>query len=201
MNRSKLLAILLLCIVAYVALTPGTMNLLTHAIASTSHTSQPLTTSIAPITSTTGDYRVTGKPTITAAHIDSILRVAHSPAVGTGNAMYAYGVAYAIDPIYALAFFQHESSFGLAGMAQSTHSIGNIRCTQGYACINGYRAYGSWQAGILDWYKLIYWYIHSLHLSTVEQIIPTYAPSGDHNNPAQYVASVEHAVSEWRNAR
>lgn len=37
--------------------------------------------------------------------------------------------------------------------------------------------------------------------STVEQIVPVYAPSVDGNNEAAYIAAVERAVAAWRDGR
>lgn len=102
-------------------------------------------------------YSVLGRPTITATHIDSILCAVspadHPPvsaACGTGTNLYNLGVKYGIDPVYALAWFQHESSFGRYGVAHLTLSLGNIRCTPGYHCISGLRAYTSWQQCLED---------------------------------------------------
>jgi len=149
----------------------------------------------APSSATT----VVGKPSISAATITRVLAAAHSTAQGTGAALYADGVTYGIDPAYALAFFQHESEFGTTGVARVTKSLGNIRCTPGYACIDGFRAYATWQAGYVDWYRLIrLLYVNQWHLTTVEQIIPVYAPSGDHNNVSAYINAVEQAVNQWR---
>jgi hypothetical protein len=140
-----------------------------------------------------------GKPTISAAFIDKVLAGAGSKATGTGQALYDGGVKYGIDPVYALAFFQHESTFGTTGVARATLSLGNIRCSEGYQCIEGFRAYSSWVAGYLDWYKLIRdLYISQWHLSTVEQIIPKYAPSSDGNDVAGYISAVEKDVAAWR---
>lgn len=199
MNKNKLLAILLLCIVGYVALTPGMMKTVTQVFASPSKASQSLSTSIAPINAATnGDYSVVGSPTINVAGIDKVLSIAQSPAQGTGEAMYAYGVRYGIDPVFALAFFQHESTFGRNGIAATNLGLGNIRCSQGFVCINGFRAYSSWGAGYADWYKLIrYQYVNAWKLTTVAQIVPVYAPSSE-NNPTQYIASVESAAAMWR---
>jgi hypothetical protein len=144
---------------------------------------------------------VEGPPTISAALINRVLAAAGSQAVGTGQALYADGLKYGIDPAYALAFFQHESSFGLTGVARATLSLGNIRCTAGYQCIDGFRAYQSWQAGYEDWYKLIRnLYISQWHLTTVEQIVPVYAPTSDHNDVAGYIAAIEQAVKAWRSS-
>jgi hypothetical protein len=87
-------------------------------------------------------------------------------------------------------------------MARVTHSLGNIRCSQGYVCINGYRAYGNWVAGYRDWFHLIaVLYIKQWHLTTVEKIIPVYAPPSDGNNVRGYIAAVERAVDDWRQGK
>jgi hypothetical protein len=142
---------------------------------------------------------VEGKPTISAGFIDKVLSAAGSKAAGTGQALYDDGVKYGIDPVYALAFFEHESTFGTGGVARATLSLGNIRCSDGYACIEGYRAYGSYEQGYEDWYRLIKnLYIDQWHLTTVEQIVPKYAPSSDGNDVSGYIAAVEKDVSTWR---
>jgi len=141
---------------------------------------------------------VEGKPTLSAAFVDKVLAAASSKAAGTGQALYDLSVKYGIDDAYALAFFEHESTFGTGGVARATLSLGNIRCSEGYQCIEGYRAYSSWVQGYADWYRLIRTlYIGEWHLSTVEQIVPKYAPSSE-NDVAGYIAAVEKAVSTWR---
>jgi hypothetical protein len=150
---------------------------------------------------------VEGKPTIEASFIDRVLAAYHSKAAGTGQALYQDGVQYGIDPTYALAFFMHESMFGTTGVARATLSLGNIRCSDGYTCIEGYRAYGSWEQGYLDWFKLIKnGYISGQVSSkcpcvTIEQIVPVYAPSSDGNDVGGYIAAVENAVHAWRSGR
>jgi hypothetical protein len=51
-----------------------------------------------------------------------------------------------------------------------------------------------------DWYRLISYYVDRLHLRTVEQIIPIYAPSSE-NDVAAYITAVEHAVDAWHSQR
>jgi hypothetical protein len=153
-------------------------------------------------------YTVVGPPTIRAASINALLCATYggrrSTACGTGEALYQLGVKYGIDPIYAAAFFKHESQFGTQGVAVSTHGLGNIRCSPGYACIGGYRAYVTWEEGYEDWYRLIlYGYVQGSVSSqcpcrTVAQIIPVYAPPEDHNNVRAYITAVEAAVDSWR---
>jgi Mannosyl-glycoprotein endo-beta-N-acetylglucosaminidase len=142
---------------------------------------------------------VLGRPTLAPDFLNRVLVAAHSPAQGTGQALYALSVQYGIDDAYALGFFKHESGYGTTGVARVTRSLGNIRCSAGYTCISGYRAYSSWQAGYADWYQLILTlYIKQWHLTTPAQIIPVYAPASDGNDPPAYIADVEQSVSAWR---
>lgn len=144
-------------------------------------------------------YEVEGRPTVDAAFINQILAAYNSPARGKGQALYTLGVQYDVDPIYALAFFMHESSFGTTGVARVTLSLGNIRATAGYEDYAGYRRYKSWEEGFADWYKLIkVQYIGQWGLLTVDQIIPVYAPSADHNDVDAYIRAVKRAVDTWR---
>lgn len=141
---------------------------------------------------------VIGSPSLSPQQVNSILTSAGSPANGTGQTFYNDSVQYGIDDAYALAFFKHESTYGLYGAAIATHSIGNINCTAGYNCIGRFRAYGSWQAGIDDWYQLIKNVYVSQGLSTVEAIIPHYAPNSDGNSESGYISAVESDVQSWR---
>ncbi len=144
-------------------------------------------------------YSVTARPSITAARINNILCQAHSPACGTGTALYRLGVKYGIDPIFALAFFDKESTFGKYGMATTTRSLGNIRCTSDCSlCKHGFRAYHSWEAGYADWYRLIRTlYVNKWHLRTIQQIVQKYAPPSE-NDTKRYIIDVEHDVDCWR---
>lgn len=152
----------------------------------------------APV-STATSFQVVGAPSVSAAFIDQVLATYQSPAAGLGQALSDDGVAFGIDPVYALAFFLHESTFGRYGWARVNHSLGNIRCSAGYACRGGYRCYPTWQAGFVDWYRLMRgMYVDQLGLKTVAQIVPIYAPSADHNDVQAYVEAVERAVTDWR---
>lgn len=147
-------------------------------------------------------YDLRGQPTISAKFIDTVLCYYHSPACGQGKLLYDYGVKYGLDPVYALAFYMHESSFGTTGVARVTQSLGNTRCTKGWKCVEGYRSYGTWQSSFEDWYKLISdEYMNRRHLYTVDEIIPVYAPSSDHNDVAGYILKVKNAVDIWRSGR
>ncbi len=163
---------------------------------------------IAPLSvkqvSSPSNHSLIGAPSIEPAKIDEVLNKYKSPAAGTGKVFYNLGVTYGIDPAFALAFFIHESSAGTQGVATVTRGIGNIRCTQGYVCFqtggNGsFRKYSSWEEGIEDWFKLIKdLYIGKWNLKTLEEIIPVYAPSADHNSPTLYIKQVVTMVENWR---
>ena len=145
------------------------------------------------------DHTIMAPPSVSAALIDEVLASYSSPATGQGAVFYDLGVQYGIDPAYALAFFIHESSAGTKGVARFTNSIGNIRTTPGYRDYEGYRAYDTWAAGIEDWYKLIKeLYVEGWGKRTVAQIIPTYAPSADRNDPPSYIANVTNLVDSWQ---
>jgi hypothetical protein len=129
-----------------------------------------------------GDMSVLGPGALSPEDIDRTLCTAHSPACGTGQAMYQDAHQFNISAAYALATFHEESSYGLAGVARATRGLGNIRCSAGYQCVDGFRAYATYAAGYADFFSLIRTlYIDTWHLTTVRQIIPRYAPSNENN--------------------
>src|SRR5260370_12622813 len=81
-----------------------------------------------PLPVSSGPYAVLGKPTITANFINQVLASYGSPAAGMGQQLYDLGVKYCIDPVYALAFFIHESLFGTTGEARRPRPHRNLRC-------------------------------------------------------------------------
>lgn len=151
-----------------------------------------------------GTTVITGAPTITAARIDEILRLYNSPAQGTGATWIAEGVATGIDPVYALAFFMHESNLGTnpawSGWKDdgtTTHNIGNIVCAEYSTCYGRFRDYVDWETGIHDWFRLVRSeYIDDRGLDTVEGIVPIYAPETE-NDVAAYIADVRSYAAQW----
>jgi len=152
-----------------------------------------------------GEHSILGQPSITADQIDALLAQYNSPAQGTGKAWIALGRQYGIDPIYAVAFFIHESSAGTnpgwAGIkpdGSTTHNVGNIICA-GYAtCYGRFRDYASWDEGISDWYKLISnEYVRGRGIASIEQIVPIYAPSSDNNDVPGYINVIVSMVDSW----
>lgn len=153
---------------------------------------------------------VLGAPSISAAKIDEVLAKYNSPAAGQGQTIYDLGVQYGIDPAICLAFFIHESSAGSnpawagwKGDGSTTHNVGNIICTPdqpaGVGCHGRFRDYVSWNDGVSDWYKLIKdLYVGAWGRTTVEDIIPKYAPASDNNDESAYVNSVKNMVQSWQ---
>ncbi len=143
-------------------------------------------------------------PSIGAQFIDQVLARYGSPAQGTGAVWVELGQHYGIDPAYALAFFIHESSAGTdpgwAGLKPgggSTHNIGNIICAGYPSCFGRFRDYASWREGIEDWYALIDREYIARGLTTVELVIPVYAPAFE-NDVGNYTNVVSATVARWR---
>ena len=142
---------------------------------------------------------VVGGPSISADFIDRLLCKYGSPACNTGGSLYSLGQQSNIDPAFALAVFWNESGFGRSGMATETLSLGNLRCIDGAACMNGYAAFSSWQDGYAAFYRLVAGsYYAGAGLTTPETILPKYAPVGDGNSPSHYISVVENCMSMWR---
>ena len=159
--------------------------------------------------------QVTGPPTISNETIKRILDDAGSPAALAYQAFYDLGVQYGIDPVYALAFFRQESTYGTAsGWAgnsancppNSSKNIGNIKYTQsckdnyGGTNCKGFCHYPTWKKGIEAWYSLIR---NSNHYvaggkDTIAEILPVYAPSTDNNNVPEYISAVSDSLIYYR---
>lgn len=219
MKDTKVLLVLVLAFLLYA----GYMYM-QHSPVQSSHAAAQLSTSLVGVTqhatptkvvrsrSAASGYAVSGSPSISATYINTVLcaysaadRPHVSPACGTGVDLYALGVQNHIDPVFALAFFKHESSFGRYGIANGNKGIGNIRCSDaylqvsGHTCMNGFRSYASWQAGYEDWYVLIRYYVDQWGKPTVPDIVRTYAPSNE-NDTTGYINAVEQSVDAWRSA-
>jgi len=146
-----------------------------------------------------GAYSVIGAPTISIDFIKKVLTYYNSPASDQAPNLYYASVRCGIDPAYSLAFFMHESSFGKSGEATESLSPGNLRCIDGFRCIDNYAWFDSWEDGFNVYCRLIRnLYVNTWGLITVPQIIPRYAPAADHNDEWAYIHFVEAAVDTWR---
>jgi len=157
-----------------------------------------------------GAYSFIGKPTLTANFINQVLASYHSPAAGLGQQLYDLGVKYGIDPVYALAFFMHESTFGTTGEARKTMALGNERCISDRPCVDqdrgGYAQMLSWEDGFDHFYRLIsYGYVYGsvtipivgYPCLTIDQTIPVFAPSSDNNDVSGYIGALKHELKTW----
>jgi hypothetical protein len=141
---------------------------------------------------------ILGRPSLSASFMNSILARAGSPARGTGQTFYAESVRTGIDDAYPFAFFEHESSFGTAGAATATRNVGNIVCASVPPCLGDFRLYPTWAAGVQALYTLLVHEYLPAHRSTLETIVPVYAPVSGGNAPLAYIASVKSSVLLWR---
>ncbi|GCE04237.1 glucosaminidase domain-containing protein [Dictyobacter aurantiacus] len=186
-RSSGFLLLIIVAAIGYVVLAPM-------------HPTQAVKTAPVRVQTSSLSDRILGRPSVSAAFMNTVLARANSPAKGLGDALYQLGQETGIDPVYALAFFHHESSFGLRGVAATTHSLGNIRCTAGWTCdpSGGYRSYDTWILGAEDWFNLMQHVYIDQGLDTVTKIIPKYAPTADNNNERAYIQSVCDDVARWR---
>ncbi len=159
-------------------------------------------------------HSILGHPSLSAARIDQILAAYHSPATGLGRYIYDRGLHYGIDPVHVLAIFLHESQVGTAGEARKTMSPGNERCIADRPCVDqslgGYAQMQSWADGFEHLYSLLFYgYIKGQvtiplvgHVcTTIEQIVPVFAPSSDGNDVQVYINAWIRVVDGWRAGR
>lgn len=138
-------------------------------------------------------------PRISRDYFIEVLQKAGSPAAPVAGFCYDIVKSYGLDPAIALAFFQHESSFGKAGVAVRSLNWGNLRKgARAREIKGGFAYYDDWRDGLRDWCDLIRnVYIGQWGRDTVDRVIAKYAPSEDGNVPARYAAAVEEQVQEW----
>ncbi len=137
---------------------------------------------------------------ITVPDIWEELQAYDSP-LSQADATYIFtkGTTMGIDPAFLMAVFRMESEYGTAGIAMSTHGVGNVRHTQSCAFdYKGFCGYHTWQDSIDAWYELIAGPVYmSGGLTTVEAIIPKYAPSTE-NDVESYISFIRDYFSYYR---
>ncbi|HET7713855.1 MAG TPA: hypothetical protein VFK94_06470 [Patescibacteria group bacterium] len=139
-----------------------------------------------------------GEPSCTYNAFVEHLR--HSPAFSEAHTIWAALFERRVDPAVALGFFHHESNCGNAGRAVQTKSWGNIRWRAVYSNLNypvrdidGFAAYPSYTLGAIHFadHLLGRDFTNSYTgLTTVEQVVPIWAPSADGNSPPDYINAV-----------
>jgi len=152
-------------------------------------------------------------PRISKAGFCHVLELANSPAAPVAGDIYDMLIdEWGLDPAVALAFFQHESSYGQKGRAVLTRNWGNIRwvpVSERYADYNaddwawfvrrpGERNAWEWYRSADAWGRLIKSvYGDKWGLHTVQGIIKKYAPYDDDNDPYGYSQTVMRQVNDW----
>ena len=163
----------------------------------------PVDASPQPITRAT---RVVGvAPRLSrAAFIQSL---ATSPSAAEAGAAYDAIVAEGVDPAFLRAVFRHESRDGTVGITPTydTKSPGNTRTsatgvgTQVQTEKGPFIRYPSWVEGWRDAARRLvdprYPYA-SRGATTIEQIVPIWAPPSDGNDPEAYIAAVVQDMNE-----
>lgn len=93
-----------------------------------------------------GQPNIYGKPSLSAAQMNAILAKAHSPAAGTGQALYDGSVKSGINDAFAMGVFYAESQYGMLGAAIGNHSLSNF--TQNGKLVY----YAHWSDSYTDFY-------------------------------------------------
>lgn len=148
------------------------------------------------------DFSIMSAPRISAHTFAVILERGSSPAAPEAAACYAAAVALGVDPAVLLAVFQHESSYGRAGVAASSHSWGNLRTSPSYPSVDGFARYPTWTAGAADTARLLRVYgLNRIRPGTVTSSCLTFpfvwAPAADHNKPAAYGAALVRSIGAY----
>lgn len=156
------------------------------------------------------------QPRLSPAFINKVLAAYHSPAAGLGQQVYNLGRQSGINSDLLLGIFGHESLFGTTGEARVSRSVGNLRCLDSsYAsyhpsCADGYAQFGNWLDGIGAFYRLLrVGYVDGAvtipitghRCTTLAQVIPVWAPTGDGNDPGAYIKDVLTFLQTWYTGR
>ncbi|GCF07343.1 glucosaminidase domain-containing protein [Dictyobacter arantiisoli] len=192
-----IVVVVILCVVAYSML---------NTTKPTAHPAQAVQTSSQQNVTSAGTMSIYGSPTISTSQIDKILAAYHSPAAGTGSYLYNSALQYGIDPVVPVAFFMHESILGTQGEATATLALGNERCITDRPCIDqsrgGYAQFTSWQDGYQHWFDLLTGPVYKgAGLTTIQQIIPVYAPTADNNDEQAYINALIYSIDAWRSGK
>ena len=192
------LVALLVCVVLLGAMHPTSAATMGRLATPTTHPVQQGSTIQQEPPAAASTFSVLSQPRLSPAFINNVLAAYNSPAAGKGQALYDLGRQYGINSDIALAFFGHESTFGTRGVAVSSRSLGNLRCLPNYACVGGYAYFPTWEEGFKAWYALIRdLYVNTWGLTTIDQILPRYAPPSDHNDDSAYLADLKLFLTTW----
>jgi hypothetical protein len=128
--------------------------------------------------------------------------VARTPLASLATLIYQFGQQRQIDPAFALAIWTHESSLDTAGVSVRNKNPGNLICAAAAhppatGCSGRWAVYPDLVAAVADWYRYIAVRYIQRGLTTVETILPVYAPPSENNTQA-YIAQVKRLMQQWR---
>ncbi len=159
----------------------------------------PAPPSPTPVPANPPDNLLARSPSISIVEVGRVLERVGSPILPYAGDVYAYGLQYGIDPVFALAFWMKESGIASDGSAAATYH--NPGWTQGLATdphCGRWACWPTWPEGIAGWFRYMRVFFIDRGIDTVEAILPIYAPSSDGNNTSGYITFVLHWVAVWR---
>ena len=143
---------------------------------------------------------VTGPATVTVQTVQAI--TAGTPLAPFAQQIVDFGAQSTINPAFALAIWTHESSLDTAGASVANNNPGNLVCAAAQhppalpTCNGRWAVYPDLSAAIADWYR----YIHDRYvqqgLTTVETLLPVYAPPTENDTQA-YITQVVRLMQQW----
>lgn len=137
-------------------------------------------------------------PSISIVEVERVLARVNSPMLPYAGDIYAYGVQYGIDPVFALAFWMKESREASDGsVAAVDHNPGYTQGLNSDPHCGRWACWPTWPEGIQGWFRYMRVYFVDRGRTTVEVILPIYAPPTE-NNTTGYIASVLNWVYQWR---
>jgi hypothetical protein len=155
-------------------------------------------------TSHSSQHSVLGSPSIDATQVDKILCRYSSPACGLGQVIYDEGQRAGIDDVWLMGQFLQESRFGTQGLARVSKSVGNYNCLDqahygdlNTWCVGRAAYFSSWAGSIKAYYRVLKLFYFPQGLTTIEKIIPVWAPKSDGNDPDHYIQVVLAAANLW----
>jgi murein DD-endopeptidase MepM/ murein hydrolase activator NlpD/predicted nucleic acid-binding Zn-ribbon protein len=141
-------------------------------------------------------------PGYDANAINGVLAKAGSPLAGQGQFIIDMSLKYGIPVEVALAMWKVEGNYGTLGASVDNKNPGNLRGSNLAAGTNGgFALFDTWQAGMEAFFKQLregsqFGYPQDVDkykqgdISALLDLIKTYAPAGDNNDPQAYYQSV-----------
>jgi murein DD-endopeptidase MepM/ murein hydrolase activator NlpD len=147
-------------------------------------------------------------PGYDANAINGVLAKAGSPLAGQGQFIIDMSLKYGIPVEVALAMWKVEGNYGTLGASVDNKNPGNLRGSNLAAGTNGgFALFDTWQAGMEAFFKQLregsqFGYPQDVdkykagNTDALLDLIKTYAPAGDNNDPQAYYNSVKDMIAQ-----